>query len=101
MANNRLLLKCKVCNEVTVIAKFYPSEAAGWYARDSVASQMNDFFDKHYHYHLDGGLEGGYQYIMEYEMYEDEKKSTLHYVIAFLGLISIPLIIIIYSLFGS
>ena len=41
MANNRMSLRCKICGEEIVIAKYYPNQ---WY---QFRSKLDEFFNEH------------------------------------------------------
>ena len=81
MANNRLYLMCKKCennkNSSILLAKFYPSggaiagESAGWFTQyDDLSKRLDNFFEKHKH-GFDFNMWGGYQYDIRYEIIGD------------------------------
>lgn len=87
-----MYLRCKICGNGTMIAKFYPSAGfilgegsnAGWYtpspvngysekqAREVIIDRLNALFEN-CHHDLDASSVGGYQYELEYEI--DQKNA--------------------------
>lgn len=45
MANNRIWIRCKECEQATSFAKYYPS--TGWY--QLAGGGLDDFFESHAH----------------------------------------------------
>lgn len=65
MANNRMYIVCRHCEDFISLAK---TMGDGWYSRSSLGNQLNDFFDTHDHDHaLEDGT-GSKQYALVQEV---------------------------------
>ena len=75
MANNRIFIKCKVCGEDALLAKYYPS--TGWYIKRLGIKNLDWFFDNHLHKE-DPGYDlmwGPTHFEMTYEQEDDKDDS--------------------------
>lgn len=47
MANNRMYLRCTVCNQAQMIAK---TLCDGWYTHDETGQRLEEFLSQHWHW---------------------------------------------------
>lgn len=76
MANNRIVLVCKICKVGITIAKYFPS--SGWYpsqVKQGIERKLERFLERHEHDLKGkvGGMYGGYQFETRYEVPEDHE----------------------------
>lgn len=76
MANNRMFLKCKKCNETHILMKYYPSQC--WYLfvpytikkfnYENMETDLNEWVEKHFVECYDKDYDtGGNPFELEYE----------------------------------
>lgn len=73
MANNRMSIRCTVCDETARVAKYYPTITDGWYVSRPV--DLDEFLSKH-SFCSGGALHGNTSFDLVFEEGQNDEGSA-------------------------